>query len=1234
MSATTTWTNLLTRLAVPMLAVGAAFAQSTYTPYQLSTNYEEASFASYSSTMECGQPGRLACYGFFNGSKGISAGCLVPDSNILRSDSYSGLDFCNLPQPGDKFQLFPIPNPLRPMEATFYFTSDIHYYRDDTFNRDTQVTFPYYLNQFATSGTHWPATIGIPATDVINPPDAVVIGGDITTGGNPEMLGAFRWFWEPSLGNSYSLQYPIFPGLGNHDTTGANDTQHARRMYDYIGKYITGVNMDRSAYGLYGVDEGGNKGTHNYSWDWAGVHFVQLNTWAGDPGLTNTNWYSNGLEWLKEDLAINVGSSGRPVVLFQHYDLSAISYPHLDNSQQPPVLKNENLTAKHGPTWSTDYWWGAADFEGFWNVIRDYHVVAMFTGHKHYASVNNIRDFSWPDVTPPGWPSLTDSKGNAVSFDEFRNGAGGSCEYRDANNNCYQGKAEFYAARITPHYLDVASVAIHSIDLAFPAQIGLDPKPEGDYPALFPGQSTACHLRIDSRFVDVTSAFTIVNQEDGGVGLTNNLTVPLSGPLAVQPQVSSDQVQTILNQDFVDTCDRTMAHPYILVGTPGNVVQPQQTVYAGVLKDGSIGRNNLTFKVFQLQPWTPNATKLMVLNPSSITETSRSARKAVVSVWSPGAHSLTLSPQFPGGIPQWFSISNSTMASDTGSFEIDYSSDQSNYNGVLTATVTVTADNGATATLPLRWQLIPDLTFSPSSVDFVSGNQQQVLVTGPQNKDFKFTVKGVPEGYTVTPTSGITPAVLTLTLNTAGLHNGVYHSNLNILWDGSAFNLGSELESTLPVTLKLTATAVIQTDPAGGNIIVDNTPYVAPQSFNWITGQQHQISPGPDMADQPNSLLRFASWSDGGAATHTITAPDHTTNFTAHLVRYYKVQTSVDAAGAPGVVNASPQPPANDGYYQNGTSIQLQAVPGFDSVFTQFSGGLSGKQNPQSVIVNQPLSVTARFDTPSGGSTVIDTNPSGHTLLVDGTPYRAPQTFRWPATESHVVTVSSDGAAPGSQWAFAAWGDGSLTNPRTLTGVAAGGNQSFTAGLKQQYQVAASAVPSTAGSFTGIGWLDSGSTTSITAAPAAGFQFTGFTSPVSSSNPLVLTVNAPVNVVAGFSAVQAPRLYASAGARTSPNPDVSIVPIAIHNGPSAGVAGDIQITGIANIRVMFGTGVVSVANDLLFPAPVGSLAAGQSSSPAAITFLWPASAMRVQFDVQFTANNGAYRGSTTLNLIR
>ena len=85
---------------------------------------------------------------------------------------------------------------------------------------------------------------------------------------------------------------------------------------------------------------------------------------------------------------------------------------------------------------------------------------------------------------------------------------------------------------------------------------------------------------------------------------------------------------------------------------------------------------------------------------------------------------------------------------------------------------------------------------------------------------------------------------------------------------------------TFPMKAPLTYTAgfttsdafTIATDPPEITVGVDSFTPVAPRNFIWLTNSTHTISATETIYNQWSTIRhRFTGWSDGGAATHTLT---------------------------------------------------------------------------------------------------------------------------------------------------------------------------------------------------------------------------------------------------------------------------------------------------------------------------------------------------------------------------
>jgi cytolysin (calcineurin-like family phosphatase) len=262
---------------------------------------------------------------------------------------------------------------------TFFFTADTHYgldlwYDFEVRNRATIAA----MN--ALPGTSLPASLG----GVVDVPRGVLIGGDITDTADTyvnfygihvgiPVLDRDGFNDDYAVDGSGLLKYPVYEGYGNHDVDNTD--------YSYTLQGIRERNLVRPE-----VSHISDDGLH-YSWDWEGVHLVNLNIY---PGENQRSGFS--LDFLIDDLAANVGDSGRPVVLMQHFGFDSFS----------------------------DQWWTAAEQQAFADAIAAYNVVGIFHGHLH-----DTRKYEWNGIDVFMGSSARDGNLLVVEFegDQMKVGA-------------------------------------------------------------------------------------------------------------------------------------------------------------------------------------------------------------------------------------------------------------------------------------------------------------------------------------------------------------------------------------------------------------------------------------------------------------------------------------------------------------------------------------------------------------------------------------------------------------------------------------------------------------------------------------------------------------------------------------------------------------------------------------------------------------------------------------------
>lgn len=141
--------------------------------------------------------------------------------------------------------------------------------------------------------------------------------------------------------------------------------------------------------------------------------------------------------------------------------------------------------------------------------------------------------------------------------------------------------------------------------------------------------------------------------------------------------------------------------------------------------------------------------------------------------------------------------------------------------------------------------------------------------------------------------------------------------------------------TTAPAPVDIT----IRTDPPGLRVTVDETTYTTEQVFSWTPGSTHSISV---IASHESNDTRhiFANWSDGGAIAHSVTVPAGSAVYTARFTTQHRL-TLQEAPLNGGVIHTDPASP--DGYFIEGTQVQIRAAANGGFAFSGWSGDLVGQ---------------------------------------------------------------------------------------------------------------------------------------------------------------------------------------------------------------------------------------------------------------------------------------------------
>jgi hypothetical protein len=230
----------------------------------------------------------------------------------------------------------------------------------------------------------------------------------------------------------------------------------------------------------------------------------------------------------------------------------------------------------------------------------------------------------------------------------------------------------------------------------------------------------------------------------------------------------------------------------------------------------------------------------------------------------------------------------------------------------------------------------------------------------------------------------------------------------------------------------------------------------------------------------------------------------------------------------------------------------------FHITATDTSSGHSSAAQAFSIPVT-PFTVTIQ------NTITIASAPAGLLVTVDGISYTTPQKFTWTQGSTHTVgTVSPQGT--GTRNVFANWSDGgaathSIVAPATAT--------TYTANFATQYLLTVKASPESGGAvvFTpsaSDGYYNAGTSVQVTAQPAHGHKFSGFTGDLTGlSNPQSLAMSAPRSVTAYF--ISQPRFSVGLGANGTLRRGATdaTFTLAVAAESSAKTAGEISIVELA-----------------------------------------------------------------------
>ncbi len=400
----------------------------------------------------------------------------------------------------------------------------------------------------------------------------------------------------------------------------------------------------------------------------------------------------------------------------------------------------------------------------------------------------------------------------------------------------------------------------------------------------------------------------------------------------------------------------------------------------------------------------------------------------------------------------------------------------------------------------------------------ITVNSSAATYTASFTTQYQLTTAASPTaGGTVTPASGSYYNSGTVVNLSATAASGYQFGS----WSGSvavANSASTTVTMSAPETVTANFTALtgitIQTNPSGLQFTVDGgAAQTAPQTISLVPGA-HTIAVVTTQPGAAGTQYVFASWSDGGAASHSITVTSSAATYTASFTTQYQLTTSASPA-AGGTVT-----PATGSYYNSGTVVNLSATAASGYQFGSWTGSVANANSASTTVtMSAPETVTANFTALTG--ITIQTNPTGLKFSVDGgAAQTAPQTISLAPGTHTIAVVTTQAGAAGTQYVFASWSDGgAASHSITVTSSAA----NYTASFTTQYQLTTAAAPAAGGTVTPAtgAYYNSGTVVNLSATAASGYQFSSWTGSVAAANSAstTVTMSAPETVTANFTAL-------------------------------------------------------------------------------------------------------------------
>lgn len=341
--------------------------------------------------------------------------------------------------------------------------------------------------------------------------------------------------------------------------------------------------------------------------------------------------------------------------------------------------------------------------------------------------------------------------------------------------------------------------------------------------------------------------------------------------------------------------------------------------------------------------------------------------------------------------------------------------------GVAAGTSTITAmlagitSNSATLTVTAAATITPTVTVLPSTSSITTTQSLSVTVTvsgGSGNPTPTGSVTLSSGSYTSAATSLVGGSAM-ITVPAGSLATGTDTLTATYTPDSNSSSTYNSAMGTNMVTVTVaTVQITLGTSPAGLSFSVDGTAYAGTQVLTWNVGSNHTIATtSPQTTGGTQNT--FASWSDAGAISHSVTAPSSATSYTATFTTSY--QLTIAASPASGGTFT----PASGTYYASGMVVDLMATPNSGYTFTNWTGSVTSASNASTTItMSAPESVTANFAAVAPPSFTVSSTTPAQTVEPGGSAMYSITVTPQNGAFTSAVTLSASGLPPGATATF------------------------------------------------------------------------------------------------------------------------------------------------------------------------------------------------------------------------